>query len=246
MSNENQWFYAVNEQRHGAVGADEIHELIKNGTADEIRALIKNGKLNSDSWVWQQGQAEWVALRDCPEFAEILSTVPPKIPPQNAPQAVTQSNDKKNNKTILYIAYACFLCSIILSPLTLILSGTITLIALIALVADDDRQSALHEAHFKYICKHSWIALILAFFGIPLVTSVVKAICNQFFWEFLYNSGILIITLTILILYVIILLFYILPVGIFGLMRLQEDRTPEKKPLRKLLQNLIVIITSEK
>lgn len=100
--------------------------------------------------------------------------------------------------------------------------------------------------HFKYICKHSWIALILAFFGIPLVTSVVKAICNQFFWEFLYNSGILIITLTILILYVIILLFYILPVGIFGLMRLQEDRTPEKKPLRKLLQNLIVIITSEK
>ena len=241
MSNENQWFYAVNEQRHGAVGADEIHELIKNGTADEIRALIKNGKLNSDSWVWQQGQAEWVALRDCPEFAEILSTVPPKIPPQNAPQAVTQSNDKKNNKTILYIAYACFLCSIILSPLTLILSGIITLVALIA---DDGWQSALHEAHFKYICKHSWIALILAFFGIPLLAYVIASIayaCNIFLWVGYFDLFII-----ALILYIIFLLFYILPIGIFGLMRLQEDRTPEKKPLRKLLQNLIVIITSEK
>ncbi|MBQ5429042.1 MAG: DUF4339 domain-containing protein [Neisseriaceae bacterium] len=188
-----EWFYVLNEQRHGAVGADEI------------RALIKNGTLNSDSLVWQQGQAEWVALRYCREFAETLSTVPPKIPPQNTPQAVVQPNNKNNDKTILYIAYACFLCSIILSPLTLIAAE------IIAYVADDGWRPALHKSHFEYIRKHSWIALFLGILG--------------FITMFIF-IGILILIADVI---------YILAIGITGLMRLQEDRPPQKNPLQSVM-----------
>lgn len=187
-----EWFYAEGDHRQGPV------------RADEIRALIKNGTLNSDSLVWQQGQPEWIALRYCREFSDVLSTVPPKIPPQNTPQTVAQPVDKKNDKTILYIAYACFLVSVFV-PLTLIAAE------LIAYIADDGWRSPLHKAHFKYIRKHAWIAIGLGILG---------------FITFFIFIGIFIL---------LGVAIYILATGIMGLMRLQEDRLPEKNPMKHAL-----------
>ena len=140
MAQENQWFYALNEQRHGPVGTDEICELIKNGT------------IHSDSLMWKQGMTEWLALRHCPEFAEILFTVPPKVPQEKTTLQVLNQYD---SKTPLYIAYSCFLLSIVLTPTILVIAG------IIALVANHDRRPALHKAHFTHICTHSWIAFLL-------------------------------------------------------------------------------------
>lgn len=141
-----EWFYAVNDQRHGPVKADEIREL------------IKNGSLNSDSLVWQQGQPEWIALRYCREFAEVLSTVPPKIPPRNTPQVSSKPASSTDDKMMLYVAYGCFLATIFF---------VLTIIAaeLIAYITDDETKPALHRAHYAFIRKHGWFAVGLGLLG---------------------------------------------------------------------------------
>ena len=88
-----------------------------------------------------------------------------------------------------------------------------TLIAaeLIAYIADDGWRSPLHKAHFKYIRKHAWIAIGLGILG---------------FITFFIFIGIFIL---------LGVAIYILATGIMGLMRLQEDRLPEKNPMKHAL-----------
>jgi len=77
-------------------------------TFNKLEKDIEETALDLNSLVWQSGMEQWKPIKDCPEFSNILSNIPPPIPntkqESSAPTVTThhvinnhQVNDKKSS-----------------------------------------------------------------------------------------------------------------------------------------------------
>lgn len=141
MSNENQWFYAVNDEQKDAVSTEELYNLFKQGV------------INDESLVWQENMAEWLPL----SRVSVIQTKFQQMEnmPQRKANNTIQEGKQYTDKTILYCIYACFVATVVPN------FGIVFLITaiLLAFISDNKTGSNLEQAHFSYIKKHSWIAM---------------------------------------------------------------------------------------
>lgn len=64
-----QYFFAVNGERKGPFGAEQL------------TALVESGQVRPDTMVWKTGMADWAKASTVPDFSSILTSVPPPPPP---------------------------------------------------------------------------------------------------------------------------------------------------------------------
>ena len=64
-----QYYYAVNGERKGPFGAEQLP------------ALVENGEVKQDTMVWKTGMADWAKASTVADFANVFTSVPPPPPP---------------------------------------------------------------------------------------------------------------------------------------------------------------------
>ena len=66
---------------HLVVGRDQVGPV----GADEVRRRFAAGDVNSDSYIWREGFADWLRLNAVSEFADLLAPQPQVATPASAP-----------------------------------------------------------------------------------------------------------------------------------------------------------------
>jgi hypothetical protein len=64
-----QYFFAVNGERKGPFGAEQLP------------ALVESGEVKQDTMVWKTGMADWAKASTVADFANVFTSVPPPPPP---------------------------------------------------------------------------------------------------------------------------------------------------------------------
>jgi len=112
------WRYVQNGQERGPV------ETV------ELQALLDNGTISSETLVWKEGFANWIAVRTVPDFKTPPAAIPPAgaIPPtQAAPPpgsgpppagSLSDAADIEQNKVYAVLAYIglLFLVPLLAAP----------------------------------------------------------------------------------------------------------------------------------
>jgi uncharacterized RDD family membrane protein YckC len=69
---QGEWWYSTGDKRKGPVPLQKLRELYLKGSVTE------------SSLVWTDGMDDWAHLREVPELAAILRSVPPELPPASS------------------------------------------------------------------------------------------------------------------------------------------------------------------
>ena len=93
-----------------------------------LQALLTHGTLSSDTYVWKEGMANWLAAKSLPEFVNCGQPAPPAMPPvpgtgntappnpSRAPGSVAEDIEKNRAFAILAYFGILFLVALLAAP----------------------------------------------------------------------------------------------------------------------------------
>jgi len=92
------WFYAINDQRHGPVSDGQLD------------TLFQRGVINLETLVWSKGMADWQTLDQARQQSRIHLAGPPETSPTTIPCAVCQGYFPSDEIIRLEAFWVCAQC----------------------------------------------------------------------------------------------------------------------------------------